>query len=160
MDIKKSFILKNQYGAALVIALIMMVLLTLIGLAGIFSSTFEIKLSGNKRCSTDAFYAADSGIQVVRADGGNFNKTHPSYEPFEDEDNPITNPTNAVLDVTVTYNAAQQGAPRGYGISATQFEFQHFVIESTGQSCPNPIPSASTIDEKVVKLIPTLQGGS
>ena len=160
MDIKKSFILKNQSGAALVIALVMMILLTLIGLAAIFSSTFEIKLSGNKRCSTDAFYAADSGVQVVSADGSNFNKINPTYQPFEDEDNPITNPTTATLDVTVTYNAAQQGAPRGYGVSATQFEFQHFLIDSTGRTCANPVPSASTIDEKVVKLIPTLQGGS
>ena len=160
MDIRKSLILKNQSGAALVIALVMMILLTLIGLASIFSSTFEIKLSGNKRCSTDAFYAADSGVQVVKGDIGNFNSSHPTYQPFEDADNPITNPTTSVLDITVTYNAAQHGAPRGYGISATQFEFQHFLIESIGQSCPNPVPSASTIDEKVVKLIPTLQGGS
>jgi hypothetical protein len=160
MEIKKSFILKDQYGAALVIALVMMILLTLIGLASIFSSTFEIKLSGNKRCSTDAFYAADSGVQVVIVDGTNFNTSHPIYQPFEDDTNPIVNPTTATLDVTITYSAAQRGAPRGYGISATQFEFQHYLIESTGQTCPNPVPSASTIDEKVVKLIPTLQGGS
>ena len=160
MNIKEISILKNQSGAALVIALVMMILLTLIGLASIFSSTFEIKLSGNKRCTTDAFYAADSGVQVVKGDIGNFNNSHPNYQPFEDADNPITNPTTAALDITITYNAAQHGAPRGYGISATQFEFQHYLIESTGQTCPNPVPSASTIDEKVVKLIPTLQGGS
>jgi len=52
--------LMNQSGAALVIALIMIIVLTLIGLASIFTSTFEISLSGNKRTSTDAFYLAET----------------------------------------------------------------------------------------------------
>jgi hypothetical protein len=53
-------IIKDQSGAALVVALIMIVVLTLIGLASTFSSTFEISLSGNKRLSTDAFFNGES----------------------------------------------------------------------------------------------------
>ena len=56
----KNAILKDQSGTALVIALIMIVVLTLIGLASVFSSTFEISLSGNKRLSTDAFFNGES----------------------------------------------------------------------------------------------------
>ena len=63
-------IFKNQSGVALVIALIMLIVMTLIGLASTFTSTFEIKLSGNKRSSTDAFFAADSGVEVVKANIG------------------------------------------------------------------------------------------
>ncbi len=62
----------NQSGAALVIALIMMIVLTLIGLASTFTSTFEIRLSGNKRGTTDAFYAAEGGIQATLATPANF----------------------------------------------------------------------------------------
>jgi len=58
MNVKNK--LKDQSGAALVIALIMIIVLTLIGLASIFTSTFEISLSGNKRTSTDAFYLAET----------------------------------------------------------------------------------------------------
>jgi hypothetical protein len=58
MDVKTK--LKEQSGAALVIALIMIIVLTLIGLASTFTSTFEISLSGNKRLSTDAFYLAET----------------------------------------------------------------------------------------------------
>ena len=58
---------RNRSGMALVIALILMVVLTLLGLASSLSSTFEIKLSGNKRGSTGAFYSADTGVQVVMA---------------------------------------------------------------------------------------------
>jgi len=52
--------LRNQNGTALVIALIMIVVLTLIGLASTFTSTFEISLSGSKRTATDAFYLAET----------------------------------------------------------------------------------------------------
>ena len=72
MAIKLDHTLKNQSGAALVIALIMMIVLTLIGLASTFTSTFEIRLSGNKRGSTDAFYAAEGGIQATLANSANF----------------------------------------------------------------------------------------
>jgi len=64
--------LKDQSGVALVLALVMIVILTLIGLASTYTSTFEMKLSGNKRGTTDAFYAADSGVQVVTANVDNF----------------------------------------------------------------------------------------
>jgi Tfp pilus assembly protein PilX len=160
MKIRNDFILKNQSGAALVVALIMMVVLTLIGLASIFSSTFEVKISGNKRCSTNAFYGADSGIQVVLARVENFNpNSYDSgtlkYSPFTDTNN--INPTNA--KVTNTFVSTQQGAPRGYGFSAINFEFEHFMVESTAYSCPVPAASASTVQDKVVRLVPTLQGG-
>lgn len=81
MATKLNITLKDQSGAALVIALIMMIVLTLIGLASTFTSTFEIKLSGNKRASTDAFYAADAGVQSVRANRSNFNLTNFSEAP-------------------------------------------------------------------------------
>jgi hypothetical protein len=73
MSIKLNHTRKNQSGAALVIALIIMIVLTLIGLASTFTSTFEISLSGNKRGSTDAFYAADAGVQAALANPANFN---------------------------------------------------------------------------------------
>jgi len=159
---KKSF-LKDQSGAVLVIALIMMIVLTLIGLAATFSSTFEIMLSGNKRGSTDAFYSADSGVQVTVANIENFDLPGKyvgnQYDPFIDSNNP--NPTNA--KVTITYDTAQAGSPRGLGFSATgQYEFKHYVIESTGQDQveSNPVKSNCTIQQKVVRLVPTMQGGN
>jgi len=71
--------MKNQSGAALVIAMIMMIVLTLIGLASTFTSTFESKLSGNKRESTGAFFAADAGLEAVKTDMTNFDTTSGFY---------------------------------------------------------------------------------
>jgi hypothetical protein len=158
---EERIILKDQSGAALVIALIMIIVMTLIVFAASFTSNFEIKLAGNKRGSTDAFYAADSGIQVVMGRIENFNLpgqyVNDKYNPFTNPNNP--NPTNA--SVNITFNPAQQGAPRGVGISAISFEFNHYIIEATGkdQLEANLIKSQCKIQEKVIRLVPTMQGG-
>jgi PilX N-terminal len=156
-------ILQDQSGIALVIALLMMIMLTLIGLGSIFSSTFEIKLSGNKRGSTDAFYAADSGVQVIMANIKNFDLPGQyednKYNPFTDEDNPNPNPTKA--RIIMEYIPDQHGAPRGSGFSATHFEFLYYTINSSGQDQTeiSPVKSTCTVEQKVVRLVPTLQGG-
>ncbi len=57
-------VLDNEKGVALVIALIMLVVLTLIGISSISSSVFETRISGNERLGSAAFYAAEGGIKV------------------------------------------------------------------------------------------------
>jgi Tfp pilus assembly protein PilX len=152
--------LKDQKGAALVIALIMIVVLTLIGLASTFTSNFEIKLSGNKRGSTDAFYGAESGAQIAQSNVGYFSYTTNTSTPVL---NP--NPTNAVVTINRELNAdgtPRQDAPRGTGISATSFEFEHHLVQSAGQDQVEValVRAQCTLEEKVVRLLPTLQGGS
>ena len=158
--------LRDQSGAALVVALVMMIVLTLIGLASSFTSTFEIKLSGNKRGSTDAFFAADGGVQVVMSSIPNFDlpgkydvNDKYDYSNYTDgEGRKNINPTNA--NIVITHLVDQSGPPRGMGISATGAggEFVHYLIESTGrdQMDLNPFRSACTIQEKVLRLVPSM----
>ncbi len=152
---------KNQSGTALIVALLMIIVLTLISIASISSSTFEVMLSGNKRAATNAFYSAEGGIQSVTARIENFslpgNYVDGKYDPFTDKGN--KNPTNA--KVTIYYDPNQGGSPRGYGYSATNFGFEHYLAESTGedQLGLGPNKSKCTVQEKVVRIVPTSQGG-
>lgn len=75
MATEKSLLVRNQSGAALVIALIILVVLTVISLSSNIMSITEIKLSGNKRGNTDAFYTADGGVQAAMANLVNFNSS-------------------------------------------------------------------------------------
>jgi hypothetical protein len=157
METQRVDIFKNQSGVALVIAMIMIIVMTVIVLAASLTSLFEIKLAGNKRGSTDAFFAADSGVEVVKANIENFDLPGKyvgnKYDPFTDPSNP--NPTKA--KVVVTYISAQSGAPRGSGYSATgNYEFTHYIIESTGQDQTelSTVKSTCKILEKVVRLVP------
>jgi len=56
--------LGNENGVALIIALIMLLILTLIGVSSISTTTFETNISGNERVGTVAFYASEGGIQI------------------------------------------------------------------------------------------------
>ncbi len=53
----------NQRGAALMIVLIVLVGLTVLGAAGLTMTSAEIRHSENVQASTEAFYAADAGLQ-------------------------------------------------------------------------------------------------
>ncbi len=174
-------VLRDESGAALVIALIMMILLTLIGLASTFSSTFEIKLSGNKRGSTNAFYTADGGVQSTVANLGNFNLAtgysavdSSTLTPDLQKESinsknispTLTLPTGVSFSdppgVTI-YHSTNSNAPRGLGFSATgNIEYTYYIVDSVGrdQTDTGALKSNSHLREKVIRLVPTSQGGN
>ena len=181
MTIKTNFFLRDQSGAALVIALIIMIVLTVIALASSFTSIFEIKLSGNKRGTTDAFYAADGGVQAVLPSIINFNTLSYTLIPNsgslpqdlrnESIDSANYSPTLSLpagVSFTVQpnvdiYHTTLTGAPRNSGSSATgSYEYSYFIIDSNGidQIDSSLFPSNCQVREKVVRLLPTSQGGN
>jgi type IV pilus assembly protein PilX len=56
--------IRYEKGAALIIALLMLLVLTLIGISAIGTTTFETKIAGNERIGTEAFYVSEGGVQV------------------------------------------------------------------------------------------------
>jgi len=58
--------LMEQKGIALVVALIMLLVLTFIGLAAISTTSYEARIAGNERVYNNAFYAGDGGIENFR----------------------------------------------------------------------------------------------
>ena len=56
-------ILGNKRGVVLIIALIMLLILTFVGISAISTTTFETNISGNERVGTVAFYASEAIYQ-------------------------------------------------------------------------------------------------
>jgi Tfp pilus assembly protein PilX len=117
---------KDQKGVALVVALIMLLVLTLIGMSSISSSYYETKISGNDRFGTAAFYAAKGGVEVginhlpdTSAYSGNIGseETYRSGKMTPGSPQPLI------------YFGAM--AKSGYDV---MWEFRRFQINSTGQS--------------------------
>ena len=177
---KKNLLGKGQSGAALVIALIMLVVLTVIGLASTLNSTFENQLAGNKRVSTDCFYTADSGIQAASAYISNFNSSTytlvadtggiPEDLRTESIDSELTSPSLSLSPgvsfqnpPTVTiYHTTVTGAPRGSKFSATgNYNFAYFIIDSVGcDQLGSLLSSNCEHREKIIRLLPTETGGT
>jgi type IV pilus assembly protein PilX len=64
---KITSIINNRQGSAIIVALIILVLLTVIGIAATNTSTTEVQISTNALLNNVAFYTADSGIEAGRA---------------------------------------------------------------------------------------------
>jgi Tfp pilus assembly protein PilX len=172
---ESKLILGNQSGVALVVALLMIVILSLIGIASSSNSTFEIKLSGNKRGSTDAFYTADGGTKSVLPNIANFNTSSgyvavvqgalPTELRSESIDLGRMAPTldvppsvslTTAPQVTI-YHTTVAKVPRGLGMSAIAFLYNYYIIDSIGQDQMDLslIRSNCEIREKIVRLVPT-----
>ena len=57
--------LNNERGSALVIALLMLVILTLIGISATSTTTFELQIAGNDKLFKRAFYVADGASEMA-----------------------------------------------------------------------------------------------
>ncbi|HLB25398.1 MAG TPA: PilX N-terminal domain-containing pilus assembly protein [Nitrospirota bacterium] len=90
----------DERGAALITALLFLTLLTVLGLASIYTSTTEVMISRNDYKAKQALYAADAGIQEAMAKI-DYNTLSPA--PPAD---PATNPDwQAPFNGTVTNDA-------------------------------------------------------
>jgi len=145
----KPLLFKTEGGFALVITLMIMLVASVIGFAAMTTTDIEVRISGNNHWGNQAFYAADGAIEVALADKDNFQRAGKNFD--------LTEPVRA--SVTVGYDPTQKGAPRGKGISALHFDFDHYIITSQGYASVASLRASSEIQEKVVKLVPTAQGG-
>lgn len=60
---KKGHHIKDESGIALVIALVVLLSLTVIGIASVTTSTLDVQISGNERRAAEALNLADAGIE-------------------------------------------------------------------------------------------------
>jgi Tfp pilus assembly protein PilX len=63
----KRIVSYHENGAALIIALIMLLVLTVVGIMALDASRHEVNIVGNQRIYNSAFYAAESGFDEFRS---------------------------------------------------------------------------------------------
>lgn len=118
----------RQRGAALVIGLILLMVLTLLAVAGMRSASMEFIMAGNEQYRQNAFQAAETGIEQAIATG--------IFNPA----NTTSNVRGNVAGGTDTWSAdivtQLSGAPQGalWGNSYNSFSTFHFEIQSAGTS--------------------------
>ena len=117
---------KDQKGMALVVALIMLLVLTLIGMSSISSTYYETKISGNDRFGTAAFYAAKGGVEV----GMNRLPDTSAYSGNIGSDETYR---SGKMTPAAPQDLIYLGAMTKSGYDAN-WEFRRFQINATGQS--------------------------
>ncbi len=69
---KGASVLRGHQGVSLVIALIILLVLTLIGISAISTTIFETNIAGNERLYNNAFFAADAGVDYFYGTVNNY----------------------------------------------------------------------------------------
>jgi hypothetical protein len=141
----------------LILALILLAVMTLAGMAAIYTSSQELRRSSNHRSTREAFYASEGAIEAVKNDG--FYATTLTTVTF-----PAANhPTPAARDLTLGTTTANGtirfvtsgNPPPGYGFSAKDSSASFFVIEAAGTSQAGVI---DTQEELVARILPKSGG--
>jgi type IV pilus assembly protein PilX len=126
---------RRQDGAALVIGLLLLLVLTILAISGMTTATLELQMAGNTQYKERAFQAAETGIEQA-IDQATFDTS----QAFARTDQPVdtTNGTNNndTYDFNMEFDK-QTGTtivPGGGYSMGTGFQAYHFNIESTGRS--------------------------
>jgi len=138
------WIVDNQKGIALVIALVMLLVLTLVGLSAISITSFEANISGNQRVYNMAFYAADGGVE-------NFRGRVSSGEVFQEGHSYQVTIGGSTCNVTIPSNNGK------WQRNDTEGTFDIYRIESEGRP---PFPSTGRVTiESIIEVLTTIQPG-
>lgn len=118
---------ESQRGAALVVGLLLLLVLTLLAISGMNTASLELVMAGNTQYHQNAFQAAEAGIEQALGEGG-FNPGA-TAETFA--------PTGEPFTATITPQLGGMALPAIWGSSWDSFSTYHFEIQSTGQSARN-----------------------
>ncbi len=120
---------RRQQGIVLVVSLVILMILTILGMAAMSTSSLEIKMSGNAQETTRALEAAESGLNRLYNDTTSFNTSNlPKAVPY-------TYGTMNAVTASVSVNFIEYSSPvRGSGYSATNSQVANFDEVSEGKT--------------------------
>jgi hypothetical protein len=131
-------LLQEQRGAVLVIAVVMLLILSIIGIYAMGSSIIEVKIAGQKKFYDAAFNDADGGVKYVQA-----------LNPFglitlDNSPQPYNSPNANFNFSTNVYYLGNSPPPVGSGTGyRVGFKAHYHRIASTGRDAPSPNSSVN-----------------
>lgn len=146
---KTSKILGNERGMALILALIILFLMSVLGTMMFTNSSSETQASRNYRVKQDAFYAAERAIEYARTDVNIYSAVGSGSVNI-----PLTGISlqAGTSDATGTVTYLSNGnPPRGSGMDVTEFQANYFAISATGTG---PVNSRTEVETNVARIIP------
>jgi hypothetical protein len=126
----------NERGVALVVAVLVMITATFLGIAAVMTSDIEVRISGNQRASEKAFYAADAGADRGLAWLLNLGSTVPERSSL-----PTMDATKHDFDSSsycrhrITDVNYKSPPPPGWEL--TMFEKRYYRVDSLGTGPAN-----------------------
>lgn len=124
---------RRQRGAALIIGLILLMVLTILAFASVNTATTELAMSGNEQFRQKAAQAASAGIETAIPDLGDVS-TVPGSAPLVSALTAVPGQPEDRFQTRSRFIGEERGLPQS---SADRFVGYQFEIESTGTSARN-----------------------
>ncbi len=130
--------LNSEQGAALLIAVLILLILTVLGVYAVTTSTLETKITGFHKWHVEAFYAADAGLHYTLSTypyGGMYSG-NPTWS--------FSNTQPPIFTATATY-LGETAPPVGSGTGVRAgFKAHHYRTNSVGSD--SVAIASSTVD--------------
>lgn len=129
MTMKNLSIQRSQHGAALIVGLILLVVITVLAVSGMNTATTELAMARNDQNNENAFQAAETGLEQAVAQGS-FSTVAPVILPEQ-----IINAGHDVINVTITFENATMVPDRAFSLGVgSGIAAYHFNAVSTAES--------------------------
>lgn len=150
--------LSNQRGIALVLALSMLTIMSILGAMALSTSTVEVGLSGNYRTSQLAFYSAQRATEYAMTNGAIFATIGTGSIDLNSGDHPTyirggtTESLGLKTGVDNSISHQLTGAlPPDTGSDPTYFEARYYLIDVTGEG---PNNSVAHVESQIGRIVP------
>ena len=124
----------GQSGAALIVGLVLLMVLTILAISSMRSASLELLMAGNTQLRANAFQLAESGIQALLAQiesGAIRLQAVPGWEQALGPTPMALGSLQGQYDARVRYMGS---GPPWDGSSADLFEFLHFQVQADGMT--------------------------
>lgn len=145
--------LNNEKGTVLVVALLILVILTIIGISATTTTNIETQIAGNEKFQKIAFYAAEAARDYVprslKLYGGDNITDDGSHHYFPNDTNYVPNTTDSSVEYEISSNPKMyfkgsfveytgiSEAPRGSGYEAEDFNAHNYRMGCFGYGPSN-----------------------
>ncbi len=146
--------MENEKGSVMVLAVVLLFLLALLGMAALSTSSIESQIAGNELRHELAYYAAESAVAYVASHPdlyGTDNMTVGVRHYFPNNTNPYIEITTHLppalsIGATQSFNGRVQyrrtsSPPRGSGCSVGEFKAHQYTMECNGYAPGNTAES-------------------
>lgn len=135
----------TQRGAALVVGMLLLLVLTLLAISGMNTASLELAMAGNMQYHESAFQAAETGIEQALVLGA-FNPGSGTERLPATAGETIAIPNTGGHDkfsAEILPELGGSAQPAIWGASWDSFSTYHFLIRSNGQSARNAVSSTA-----------------
>lgn len=118
---------QRQSGAALVVGLVLLLVMTLLGVSGMSTATLELTMAGNAQAQQTAFQAAETGIDIAISQA-TFSTSTPSVVPVTPVGDGETEAVTTFRETTPVPDLAFS-----LGVGASSVQAYHFDVVAEGR---------------------------